>query len=153
MTDLGAAGADAGLEVSPPSPPVRAFAPTPGQPENLLRQLSADSSSIRFAGVNRLARSLHAPFLVEPLIALLEDDNRGVRRAALSVLGMSGDARAVGPLRVLMKGNGRCARTRDARSGSSRAASPDAATMRETPTPRRRPRQRARSGRRSSPAS
>lgn len=106
MTDLGAAGADAGLEVSPPSPPVRAFAPTPGQPENLLRQLSADSSSIRFAGVNRLARSLHAPFLVEPLIALLEDDNRGVRRAALSVLGMSGDARAVGPLRVLMKGNG-----------------------------------------------
>jgi hypothetical protein len=106
MTDLDAGGGEARLEVPQPAHAFRAFARTSPQLEDLLPQLSVDSSAIRCAAVNRLARSLHAPFVVEPLVALLKDDDRGVRRAALSALGESGDARAVPPLRALMKGNG-----------------------------------------------
>jgi HEAT repeat protein len=104
MTDVDAAGGEARLDHSRPAPPVRALAPTSAALADLLPQLSVDRSATRCAAVNRLSRSPHAPFVVEPLIALLKDDDRGVRRAALSALAESGDARAVAPLRALMKG-------------------------------------------------
>jgi HEAT repeats len=106
MADPSAAGGEARLDVSRPAPAVRAFAPSSSQLDDLLAQLSVDGSAIRCAAVNRLARSLHAPFVVEPLIALLADERRDVRRAVMSALAESGDARAVAPLRALMNGSG-----------------------------------------------
>jgi hypothetical protein len=100
MTDLDAAVGDARFEV------LRPAAPTSAELDDLLPQLIVDGSAIRCAAVNRLSRSLDAPFVVEPLIALLKDDDRGVRRVAMSALAESGDARAVAPLRAVMKGSG-----------------------------------------------
>jgi HEAT repeats len=106
LDDLDAVVGDARFEVLRPAPPIHAVAPTSAELDDLLPQLTVERSAIRCAAANRLSRSLHAPFVVEPLIALLKDDDRGVRRAAMSALAESGDARAVGPLRAVMKGNG-----------------------------------------------
>ena len=104
MSDLGAAGMDARSAVSSPAFPISASEPAPRPLQELLPQLSVEESATRCAAVNHLARSPHAPFLVEPLLALLDDERPDVRRAAISALGESADARALQPLRALLKG-------------------------------------------------
>jgi hypothetical protein len=106
MADVNAAVGDARFEVSLQAPEPRALEPTPQHLQHLLVQLSADESTLRCSAVKRLAESAHAPFLVEPLIALLADERRDVRRATISALAESGDTRARQPLKRLMKGGG-----------------------------------------------
>lgn len=106
MTDLDAAVGDAGAGLSPPASLAHPLKPTARHLQDLLFQLTVDSSATRCAAVNGLARSPHAPFMVEPLIALLDDDSPAVRRAATSALAENGDARALGPLGTLTKGSG-----------------------------------------------
>ena len=106
MTEISAGGWEAGLEVSRPAPQVRSFAPSSSELDELLPQLSVDRAANRRAAVKRLSGSAHSAFVVEPLSALLRDDDRGVRRAAISALGKSGDARALAPLRSVMEGTG-----------------------------------------------
>lgn len=106
IADLDAAVGDGRFVVSLPAPAARALAPTPRHLQDLLIQLTVDKPAARCAAINRLARSPHAPFVVEPLIALLEDERREVRRAAITALAESGDARAVRPLKALMKDGG-----------------------------------------------
>jgi hypothetical protein len=106
MSDLGVACAEARSALSPPALAVSASEPAPLPLQELLPQLSVDRSATRCVAVNHLARSPHAPFLVEPLLALLNDENREVRRTAISALGESADARALQPLRALLKGSG-----------------------------------------------
>ena len=106
MTDLDAAVGDARAGLSSPGPVAHPLEPTARHLDQLLFQLTVDSSATRCAAVNGLARSPHAPFFVEPLIALLDDDSGAVRKAATSALAENGDARALAPLGALMKGSG-----------------------------------------------
>jgi HEAT repeats len=106
VVDLDAAVGDGRFDVSLPTPAARALEPTPQPLQELLFRLTVDKSATRCAAADRLGRSPHAPFLVEPLIALLDDERREVRRAAISALAENGDARAVRPLKALMKKSG-----------------------------------------------
>ena len=67
----------------------------------LLKQLTHSDPDVRLQALRAFRSSAGAPALVEPIIAMLEDDDELVRRSAIAALGRVGDARALKPLSAI----------------------------------------------------